>query len=266
VGLHSADVRSLRSALRFHAGFDGGLDAGFARGDKALYSAASFKALQESKAGLHDVQVEPAPGAGRFGDALRFTRKNTKAVYFKAANNAAIQQGTISFWLRLDPDRELEPGYCDPIQLTAKAFNDDAIWVDFTKDDTPRHFRLGVFGSRSQWNPQSVPEDKNPDFLKRLVVVSKPPFQSTRWVHVVITHSGLGSGSGNATLFLDGEPQGTASGIREKFEWDAAGATIRLGVNYVGLFDELAVFERALDAAEVKLLHELPKGVAGLYK
>ena len=40
---------------------------------------------------------------------------------------------------------------------------------------------------------------------------------------------------------------------------------VRLGVNYVGLFDELALFDRALTAEEVRTLYELPGGVASLY-
>jgi hypothetical protein len=43
-----------------------------------------------------------------------------------------------------------------------------------------------------------------------------------------------------------------------------ATATIRLGVNYVGLWDELAVFSRALSADEVASLHGLEKGVQEL--
>jgi hypothetical protein len=34
---------------------------------------------------------------------------------------------------------------------------------------------------------------------------------------------------------------GTADGIREPFNWEPALATIRLGVNYVGLWDELSM-------------------------
>ena len=44
--------------------------------------------------------------------------------------------------LKLDPETDLEPGFCDPLQITDKAYNDSAVWVDFPKDDIPRHFRL----------------------------------------------------------------------------------------------------------------------------
>lgn len=260
----------LKQALTFHAGFDKGLDARFAVGDKRIYTAAGYKPAEQAaaKPGLDHPDIEVARGQGKFGDALRFKKKNVKAIFYSANKNVAFDSkswtGTISFWLNLDPDQDLEPGFCDPIQVTDDAYNDSAIWTDFTKDDKPRHFRLGVFGDLKSWNPQNTPADKNPDFERRLVVSSKPPFARGKWTHVAIAHSGLGSGSGTAKLYVDGQLVGTASGIKESFTWDPARAAIRLGVNYVGLFDEVAVFNRELTAAEVGALRELPKGAAGL--
>lgn len=257
-----ASAQPLAKALTFHAGFEGGTGARFALGDGRIYSAPSYKEQDAAKLGLEGTGVELARGQGRFGDALRFVRKNTQAVFFRGEKNVAAANGTVSFWLSLDPDRDLEPGFCDPLQITDKAYNDDAIWVDFTKDDKPRHMRLGVFGDLKAWNPQNLAADKNEAFLKRLVVAPKPPFARGKWTQVTVTYAGLGGGAGTATLYLDGQPQGTASGIQEMFAWDPARAALRLGVNYVGLFDELAVFNRPLSAAEVLALYRLKDGVA----
>ncbi|MEX2260579.1 MAG: LamG-like jellyroll fold domain-containing protein [Bryobacteraceae bacterium] len=265
-----ADDAALRKALTLHAPFDGKLDAAFASGDARLYSASTYKSLDDAKPGLHNVDVEHVKGRGRFGDALRFVKKNTKAVYYQAAKNVAYAErnfaGTVSFWLSLDPERDLEPGFCDPVQVTDKAYNDAAFWVDFTKDEKPRHFRLGVFGDLKAWNPNNVPPDKNPDFLRRLVVVTKTPFARERWTNVTFTWTGLNTEGrrGAAKLYLNGELQGTADSIGERFTWNPARAAIRLGVNYVGLFDELSTFNRELTAAEVKALYGLKNGVAGL--
>ena len=65
-------------------------------------------------------------------------------------------------------------------QITDKAYNNSAIWVDFTKDERPRHFRLGVFGELKSWNPNNLPGDKNPAFGARLVVEPKHPFARDR--------------------------------------------------------------------------------------
>ena len=55
--------------------------------------------------------------------------------------------------------------------------------------------------------------------------------------------------------------QGKSPVISEPFGWDLERAAIRLGVNYVGLFDDLSVFNRELSEPEVKALHQLKDGV-----
>ena len=246
----------LKTSLTFHATFDGSTDARVAQGDKSIYSAKSYKEQRAAQKGLGSAPAELAKGAGRGGDALRFTRKNEAAVFYKADKNVAFDPknwtGTISFWLSLDPETDLAPGYCDPIQVTDKAYNDSAIWVDFTKDDKPRHFRLGVFGDLKAWNPKNLEPDKNPGFLNRLVVVKQTPFARGKWTHVAIVHTGLGSGKGSATLYLDGKAQGSTPAIAEPFAWDASLGAIRLGVNYVGLMDDVAIFNRAVSADEIR--------------
>jgi hypothetical protein len=255
-----ASEAELRKALLFHASFDNGPDADVAQGDRRLHTASSYKERGDAKPGLHHPDVSIAAGKGRTGGALEFRKKNVKAVYYPAEKNVNFHNGrwsgAISFWLSLDPETDLEPGFCDPIQVTAEAYNDSAIWVDFTKDDKPRHFRLGVFGELKAWNPQNLPADKNPAFHNRLVVVKKTPFAKGQWTHVVITHEGLGTKpGGKASLYLNGQLRGTTETITESFYWDMSRAAIRVGVNYVGLFDELSVFSRPLAAAEVKELY-----------
>lgn len=242
----------------FRAPFDGSPDARIAGGDPKLYHAPSYKPDAPAVAGLDGTQVRLARGEGRTGDALHFTRKNTQAVFFKAQGNvpftSAGGSGTLSFWLRLDPDRDLEPGWCDPLQLTDKAYNDCAIWVDFTKDDKPRHFRLGVFGALRAWDPTNKGSDGNPVFDGRLVRVTRPPFSRDRWTHVAITLHRIGGGAGVAELFVDGQSRGAARDIAEPFPWEIAKATLRLGIDYVGYLDDLCVFRRVLTASEIAAL------------
>jgi hypothetical protein len=266
----AAGEDALRKALTFHASFDGTHDADFALGDRRLHTATSYKNREDAKPSLNHPDVSLAPGVGRYGDALKFAKKNTKAVYYSGETNVAHQiagwNGTVAFWLSLDPETDLEPGYCDPIQVTDEDYNDAAIWVDFTKDDKPRHFRLGVFGDLKAWNPENLPPDKNQAFLGRLVVVRKPPFARGKWTHVVIAHSGLGTEGGHAKLYLDGVLQGSTPEVREPFTWDVKRAAIRLGVNYVGLFDDLAVFNRELSAQEIRTLYQLKNGAGSLHR
>ena len=259
---------ALADALTFHASFDNGLDADRAAADPALYTALSYDEQDQAEPGLGNPAVMLAEGAGRFGHALRFTERNQHAIFYRADGNIGYSpegwSGTVSFWLSLDPATDLEPGFCDPIQITDAAYNDAAIWVDFTAEN-PRQFRLGVFGDLNVWNPDGLGPNDNPAFTDRLAVVDEPPFAGDRWTHVAITYADLGQPGGTATLYLDGERvPGGADDIDEPFTWDVELGAIRLGVNYVGLFDELSLFDRPLTADEVRTLHALDGGVAAL--
>jgi hypothetical protein len=262
---------TLRSALSFLASFDHGFDADYAHGDRLMYSAPSYRDIDVATADVRNPDVVIAKGQGRYGDALDFRKKNTQALFFRAAVSSGYRtrnwSGTISFWLNLSPDTDLEPGYTDPLQITDKAYNNAAIWVDFTRDDKPRHFRLGVFGDSSAWNTRNLPSEQDPFFNHRTIVVTKPPFVHGQWTHVAIVFANLNSDStGTAKLYLNGRLQGTAEGIEEPFTWDARQATIRLGVNYTGLWDELSIYDRALSDAAVEALYNLPGGAGTLLK
>ena len=265
-----AVIDTLGDALTFHASFDNGTDADFGLGDKSIYTAPSYDEFQAAEAGIHDPDIMIAAGEGRFGSGLRFQKKNTTALFYRAERNVAYSDqnwsGTISFWLRLTPEEDLEPGFCDPIQVTDQAYNDSAIWVDFTRDN-PRQFRLGVFGELEAWNPENLPPGENPGFEKRLVIVDSPPFTRDRWTHVLIVHSGLGSsGGGTASLYVDAELQGRTEEISEPFEWDLSRSAVRLGVNYVGFYDEVALFNRPLSEEEIVALYQLETGAADLHR
>jgi hypothetical protein len=264
-------LASLTEALTFHASFDNGPDADFALGDARLYTAPSYDEQDEAAAGIGSPEIEIVEGSGRFGNALDFKSKNTHAVFYRAEENVAFSDsdwsGTVSFWLSLEPGEDLEPGFCDPIQITDVAYNDAAIWVDFTSEN-PRQFRLGIFGDLAVWNPDNLSSSDYPFFLERLIAVDEPPFARGEWTHVAITFGGLRSeAGGSANLYLNGVPQPkTMDGIAEPFTWDISRAAIRLGVNYVGLYDELALFNRPLSAEEVSTLYELEEGVAALHQ
>ena len=259
----------LGGALTFHASFDNGPDADFGLGDRRIYTAESYKNRDGAKPGVHNPTVSILAGKGRHGAALEFKGKNTAAIYYEAAKNvdyrASDWSATVSFWLSLDPDQDLA-GYADPIQITDKEYNNAAVWVDFT-NTIPRPFRLGVFPDFGAWNPEKVTGQTNPAFQRHLVAVPTPPFGRGKWTHVAFTLSGLNAQQpGTARLYLDGKPQGTTGPIPEMFTLDPSKTTIRLGVNYSGLFDDLSIFNRALSDAEIEGLYGMTTGAAGLHR
>lgn len=261
---------SLAAALTFHASFDHGPDADFGRGDRRLYSAVVEDGRETGAPapGLGQPALTIAEGQGRFGSALAFTPETSHVVLFKAAGNVAYAPsdfgGTAAFWLRLDP-AALPGRYCDPFQLTDKDYSDACLWVDFTKNDTPPDFRLGCFGDRREWDVTGQ-QGRSEAFFFRLAKVAEPPFANDRWTHVVITWEGLNTPRpGRARLYLDAQDRGATSRVGERFTWDVERACIRLGTgHFVGLFDDLAVFNRPLAADEVRALYTLERGVAEL--
>lgn len=269
--LHAADGDGLRQALTFHASFDQGMDADYGSGDRRLFHAPSLKLPRVGAPGLpaHGA-VSIAKGEGKTGDALRFHRNMPEVVFFQVEKNLAYAKsnwsGTVSFWLRLDPDTDLAPGYCDPLQITPREWNDGALWVDFSKDERPRHFRLGAFADRAVWDPQRRNYDTLPANERPLVTVTRPPFSRDRWTHVAFTFVNFNTGSkdGAATLYLDGRAQGSVSAWKQTLTWEPAQTIAMIGIGYTGLFDELAFFNRALTAVEVGQLFTLPGGVTAL--
>lgn len=254
-----------RSSLQFHASFDQSADADVAQGDAKIYTAENLK-REKLTAGLDTDVVSWEKDTGKWGGCLKFHDVQEKVVLYQAKQNFPYRtdgfDATISFWLKVDPEKGLKPGYVDPLQLTDKAWNDASLFVDFTKDDTPRHFRLGVFSDYAHWNPKDTKWDEIAESDRPMVTVKKTPFSGDRWTHVAIVLSGIRSGHSHATLYLDGENQGIL-GDDLKLTWQLENVAIMLGIQYIGRIDDLAIFSNALTDEQIEQLYGLPNGVAG---
>lgn len=266
----NADLTFLKEALTFYASFDQGIDADVAVGDKSLYSVPNRKATDSARIGLHKTGVSIAKEKGKYGDALDFSEDSEGYIYYLSEDNMHYTtqdwEGTISFWLQLDPATDLEPGYCDPIQITDVGYNDAGFWVDFTKEN-PRDFRLGVIGDRESWNPTPEgPDNENPKFIAQLPVAKNMHFSRERWTHVLITFKNLNSqtNKGTALLYLDGVLAGQRDEIGDPFTWEIEKSKIYLGLGYVGLMDEVSLYNRFFTGEQVSTLFELKDGLKTL--
>ena len=272
-GTEQSSTDGLRAALTFHASFDGTVDAMHAAGERVLYWAPSLKERRDAKTGLPPTgETQHAVGAGRFGDALRFTKRGSPPVFFRADRNmphaSSDWSGTVSFWLQVDPQGQLEPGFCDPVQITPRAWNDAAFFVEFEKRPESIPFRLGVYADLDVWNPTKRKFEEIPSSERPLVTVTDPPFSRTKWTHVVFTFERFNTGraDGVARLYLDGQPRGALPARQQTFTWDPQQAIIGLGLNYIGLLDELSVFNRALTADEVAGVYRMKSGISALIR
>jgi hypothetical protein len=261
---------SLKESMLLYASFDKGLDADIAAGNPKLYTASSSTRLQV-KPGLPPGKlVLHSKEAGRFGQGLRFTWKMRQMVFFQGEKNLGYKtnawSGSCSSWLRLDPDLDLETGYCDPLQFVAQGWSEGNMFVEFSKDHRPRHFRYAILAVPKTWNPNNRGWEEIPEAERPMVPVHKPPFGRDRWTHVVFTFSNINSGKKDSVgkLYLNGKPQGSFGDREQVFNWDASKSALTIGLNYIGDFDDLAVFSRVLSDGEVMRIFSGEKPVGDL--
>ncbi|MBX2817987.1 MAG: LamG domain-containing protein, partial [Saprospiraceae bacterium] len=105
--------------------------------------------------------------------------------------------------------------------------------------------------------------DTNPAFIDRLIVAEDRPFSRGKWTHICMVFDRLNTDLAQGNLYVNGKLQGKRS-IQEKFSWNENEAKIMLGLNFVGKLDELAIFNRPLNAAEVGHLYGIPDGLSKL--
>jgi len=259
--------QELKNHILFYSSFDGKSSADVSVGDGRIYTAESYKKGAIAKEGLSDPNVVIADGKGLSGDAIHFKQAKTQAVFYKAHKNVGYSNvswsGTVSFWLRLDPNNELPPHYCDPLVLSDSQWNDAALWVDFT-DHTPRQFRFGAIGDKAAWNANDEASDA--DWIIRTVVVNPAPFTADSWTHVALVFSEVNS-EAKFLLYLNGALQGTIENVKDNpFTWEGEAGKIMLGLGYIGFMDELAIFNRSLSSQEIATLYRLRDGLNGLLK
>ena len=261
----AADLAPLRQSLTLHAAFDGKFEADFSRGDRTLY----FSGGGTSGPAKETDTIKLTTDGGRHGGALHITKKNPVRPYFKGPGaidyKAASWSGSVSMWLRLTPDEDLEPGYCDPVQIVAGDTKKGFIFLEWSKDETPRHFRYAIRPLVEIWNPKNQDWAKMTDAERPMVALHHAPFSRTRWTHAVFTFDRLNTGkAGTGKLYLDGKLQGTIKGWDLTFGWEADKVQLVLAAAYVGHIDDLAVFDRALTDREVEQVFALPSGIRAL--
>lgn len=257
----------LRKALTFHASFDRGFDADFSRGEKAC----SLRKGKEVAPAAPSEDIRIVESGGRFGGALHFPKKGATRPQFPGPGilgyNDQSWSASVSVWLRLDPDQDLEPGYCDPVQIVGEDTKKGFIFLEWSKNETPRFFRYAVRPLVEIWNPTGAQWDDLPADKRPMVQLAGPVFSREKWTHIVFTLEKVNDKAAKpaARLFIDGTPRGAIEGWDLTLGWDPAKVLIVLGASYVGHMDDLAVFDRALTEAEVKRLFALAEGVRELH-
>lgn len=231
-----------------YASFDSSIDADVARGDRA--------------ARMHSEVVRHDTAAGRFGGGLVFSARDhgwaEDEFTFAARDNFPYQtgafEGTVSMWLRGDPDADLNDDFpVDPFHISRHPA-DGSFYLDLTRPNdwrygSPRKLRFGLYGD-------SPAQDM---FVGgQLLVVGDLGWHDGEWHHVVATFGNVNSGckDGTASLYVDGVLRATMDGYAHQLSWEIETMKIGLGQRYVGAIDELLILDTRLDAATVSGLFE----------
>ena len=239
----------LRNHTCLYASFDDSVDAELSRGD--------------GKAVMNTDVVRREPGAGRFGGALVFNARDhgwaENEFLYAARDNFPYREssfdGSISLWLRGDPDADLSPQYpVDPFHISRHAA-DASFYLDLTRPNdwrygSPRKLRFGFYNDSPEQNM----------FVGgQLIVAGELGWSDRKWHHVVATWRNANSGQadGSAALYIDGRLRGTMQGYEHRLTWNLDELAIGLGQRYVGKIDELLITEKALSAEQVSALFTL---------
>ena len=258
---------ALRKAVTLYASFDEAVRADFGGGslhfDARFTRGKGFVFARDFKSDVFRI----ARGRGVSGGALEATDvlSDNGRIFFPAKGNLAYKKGgwggSVSVWVNTDPNKLLKTTFCDPIQITQQGANNGGIWFDFN-NAKPRDLRMGVFPAVAAGQKPLAESDPRAPMVR----VPKIGFKSGTWHHVVLTWQSLDTGKKNAraVLYIDGKRIGEIAGRALAMDWDLDRTGIYVAVNYIGLLDELALFNRSLTAAEVALLNRKPGVLAPL--
>jgi hypothetical protein len=272
LGTSRADDNDIRKAVTFYASFDESLKADVGAGQltpDTRFNHATEKGQYVVEKGFNEKVFTIAKTKGIAGGALETVDvlpKNGR-IFYPAKGNIAFKKdgwsGSVSMWCKTDPDKLIKGKFCDPIQITQKGANNGGLWFDFN-DAKPRDLRHGAFPMIPE-GQKGIGED---DPKAPMVRVPGIGWKADDWHHVMLTFANLDTGKPNAVtaLYIDGKLIGEVKDRAIAMGWDIDKAGIYISISYIGLIDELALFDKALSAEEVALLHKKPDLLTPLKK
>ena len=267
-----AQEKAVRKAVTFYASFDDEVKGDFGGGQLTF----DTRTNHPTENGKYVVEKGFSDKAFRVSKDKAITKGSLEVsdvlpkngrIFVPAKGNVAYKAdgwgGSVSVWCCTDPDTMLKTGFCDPVQITQKGANNGGLWFDFN-DAKPRDLRHGAFPAIPEGKKGVGEDDPNAPMVR----VPKIGWKAGEWHHVVITWENLDTGKDDAvtSLYIDGKRLGQVKGKAIAMGWDIDKAGIYVAVNYIGLIDEFAVFDRALTAAEVVALQKEPALLAALKK
>ena len=263
----------LLNAVTFYASFDTAVKGDFGGGELMLSTRFNHKTEKGAfifEKGFPERAFRIAPDKGISGGALEAVDvlPDNGRIFFPAKRNIGYKKGgwsgTLSVWISHDPDTQLKTGFCDPVQITQKGAGNGAIWFDYNDAKPNRNLRMGTFPAIGEGR---APIQESREAFSPMVWVDKPGFKVGDWHHVALVWRNFDTSKNDATaaLYIDAKLMGE---IKKDYpismDWDLDKAGIYIAVNYIGLMDELALFNRAFTSEEIGILRSQPTMLAGL--
>ena len=269
---HDSDSK-LREAVTFFASFEKNVKGDFGSGvltPDTRYNHATEKGQFVVEKGIDKKVFKIAADKGIQGGCLEVVDvlPRNGRIFFPAKGNVAFKKdgwsGSLSVWCKTDPDKMLKTRFCDPIQITEKGANNGGLWFDFNDAKPKRDLRHGAFPTIPEGR-KGIGED---DPKAPMVRVPGIGWKADEWHHVVITWKNLDTGEADAVtaLFIDGKLIGEVRGRAIAMGWDIDKAGIYVAINYIGLLDELILFNRAISKEEIDLLYKKPNVIGQFRK
>jgi hypothetical protein len=265
----------LLKAVTFYASCDTAVSGDLGGGELTLstrFNHKTEKGLFVFEKGFPEKAFRIAPGKGVSSGALEAVDvlPDNGRIFFPARGNIAYKKGgwsgALSVWINHDPDTQLKTGFCDPVQITQKGAGNGAIWFDYNDAKPNRNLRMGTFPAIVEGRP---PISESREAFSPMVWVDKPGFKAGDWHHVALVWRNFDTGKNNASaaLYIDGRLMGE---IKKDYpismDWELDKAGIYIAVNYIGLMDELGLFNRALTEDEIGVLRSQPAVLSGLMR
>jgi hypothetical protein len=269
------DERALHKSVTLYASFDTAVRADYGGGELTLSTRFNHETKKGEfvfEKGFDENKFRVAGGKGVAGGALQAVDvlPRNGRIFFPAKGNIAFKKGgwggSMSMWINTDPDKLLKTGFCDPIQITQKGAGNGGIWFDFNDAKPNRNLRMGAFPAVPAGG-QPIKESR--EAFSPMVWVDKPGLKEGDWRLVVLTWSNFDTGKPDAVgrLYIDGKLLGE---IRKDYpismDWEIDKAGLYIAVNYIGLIDEFAIFDRPLSEAEIKHVRDNPACLQPLKK
>ena len=263
----------LLKAVTFYASFDTAVRGDFGGGELTLSTRSNHKTEKGAfvfEKGFPEKAFRIAPGGGISGGALEAVDvlPNNGRIFFPAKGNIGYKKGgwsgTLSVWINHDPDTQLKTGFCDPVQITQKGAGNGGIWFDYNDAKPNRNLRMGTFPAIGEGR---TPIQESREAFSPMVWVDKPGFKVGDWHHVALVWRNFDTGRNDASaaLYIDGKLMGE---IKKDYpismDWDLNRVGIYIAVNYIGLMDELALFNQALTPEEIGVLRSQPAFLSSL--